>query len=76
METKPNEVGELVKAAIIAAERTKTWTARKAGIARNTFSRKLNGHVDFTVPELARIAKVLGIAPSTLLPRGFLAAAA
>lgn len=62
---------ELVTAAMQTAERSKRWTAEKAGIALTTFHRKLRGGADFTVPELSRIAKALGVRPSSLLPEEF-----
>lgn len=65
----------LIEAAMTAAERTKTWTAAKAGIPPTTFQRKLREGASFTVPEVARIAKALGVHPSELLPAVFAKAA-
>lgn len=69
------EVAELVTKAMLEAERSRKWTADKSGMNYTTFVRKLNGGPDFTIPELARIAKALRIEPSTLLPAEFRAAA-
>jgi len=63
-------VAERISAAITRADRTRAWVARNAGIPATTFGRKLNGDTSFTVRELARIAQVLGIKESDLLPRG------
>jgi predicted transcriptional regulator len=65
------EVAEKVAAAITRADRTKLSVANAAGIPPSTFTRKINGHADFSVPELARIASAIGIAPSALLPTSF-----
>ena len=69
------EVAELVTQAMLEAERSRKWTADKSGMNYTTFVRKLNGGPDFTLPELARIARVLRIEPSVLLPAEFRTAA-
>ena len=38
---------------------TQATVARTLGIGRQTFSRKLNGHNDFSVAELTRLAEAL-----------------
>lgn len=38
---------------------TQAAAARALGIGRQTFSRKLNGHNDFSVSELKRLAEIL-----------------
>lgn len=67
-ETLTEEIAQRVAAAITQADRSKNWVAGKSGIAETTFTRKVNGHGDFTVPELARIASALDIPASRLLP--------
>jgi hypothetical protein len=49
-------------------ERSKKWCAIQAGMSESTFLRKLNGIGDFTLPELARIARTLDVKPGALLP--------
>lgn len=75
MDTNPNppndSVPGLIENQIRVAERTKKWTADRAGIPETTFRRKLRAGADFTVGEVARIAKALGISPSELLPVEF-----
>ncbi len=44
-------------------------TARALGIGRQTFSRKLNGHVDFSLSELTRLAEVFNTTVSDLMQR-------
>ena len=39
---------------------TQADAAKMLGIGRQTFSRKLNGHNDFSVSELVRLAELLG----------------
>lgn len=44
-------------------------TAQALGIGRQTFSRKLNGHVDFSLSELTRLAEVLNTTVADLMQR-------
>lgn len=79
MDTNPNPpdtVPGRVVAQMREADRTQKWTADRAGISETTFRRKLRGGADFTVSEVARIARALGIHPAALLPEEFRAAAA
>ena len=48
---------------------TQASTARALGIGRQTFSRKLNGHADFSVSELTRLAEILGTTVADLMRR-------
>lgn len=48
---------------------TQASTARALGIGRQTFSRKLNGHGDFSVSELTRLAEILGTTVADLMQR-------
>jgi len=68
MVTLTQEVADKVASAILRAERSKKWTADRAGIAVTTFTRKVNGHADFTITELITIAHVLGIEAWQLVP--------
>lgn len=43
--------------------------AKRLGIGRQTFSRKLNGHVDFSLSELIRLAEILGTTVADLMCR-------
>lgn len=43
--------------------------AKRLGIGRQTFSRKLNGHADFSVSELARLAGILDTTVADLMQR-------
>ena len=43
--------------------------AKRLGIGRQTFSRKLNGHVDFSLSELTRLAEILGTTVADLMFR-------
>lgn len=70
METK-SPTARQVEKAMTKAERTKKWTAEKAGFSVSTMNRKLNGGGDFTVDEVYRIAVALGCHPSELLPEEF-----
>jgi len=69
--TTETSAADKVAEAIEKAERSKKWTAEKAGMADVTLRRKLRGGGDFTVSELARIAHALSIHPSELLPDEF-----
>ena len=48
---------------------TQAATARALGIGRQTFSRKVNGHCDFSVSELTRLAELLGTTVADLMQR-------
>lgn len=48
---------------------TQAEIARALGIGRQTFSRKLNGHGDFSVSELTRLAEILGTTVADLMQR-------
>ena len=48
---------------------TQAAAARVIGIGRQAFSRKLNGHSDFSVSELKRLAKLLGTTVVDLMQR-------
>lgn len=74
MDTNPTPAAETATAIVQAiedAERSKKWTAEKAGIPITTFLRKCRGFGDFTVGEVARVAKALDRRPSDLLPQSF-----
>ena len=60
--------GPLIRDAIKAAGRSQRWTAEAAGIPHTTFQRKLDGHTDFYLGEIRRIARALGVTPSVLTP--------
>lgn len=65
------EVATLVTKAMLEAERSRKWTAEKAGMSYTTFVRKLNGGPDFTIGEISRIALVLRVDAIGLLPAEF-----
>lgn len=69
------ELADRVAASILRSGQSKAAVAAAAGIPLTTFNRKINGHTEFTLGELLRIAGVLNIAPSTYMPTAFLAVA-
>lgn len=69
--TTAQEVADKVAAAILRAEVSKASVASSAGIPTTTFSRKINGHVEFTFGELVRLADALNVTPSTFTPTAF-----
>jgi len=44
---------------IVEKSTTRNAVARKAGIPRTSFDRKLDGITDWTIPELGRVAEAL-----------------
>lgn len=68
------EIEAKIKSALTDKDRSRKWTARKAGISESTFQRKLNGGGGWTVSEIHRIAVALEIPPSELLPEPFIEA--
>lgn len=75
MDTETTTTAGQVIHAMSLAERSQKWTAEKSGMSISTFRRKINGGADFTVGEVARIARALGIHPADLLPTAFARAA-
>lgn len=75
VEVMNNEIAEKILTEIDAKKDRGATIASigfKAGMARNTFSRRLNGGgEDFTAYEIARIAIALEIDPNALLPKVF-----
>ncbi|RFA14512.1 hypothetical protein B7R22_09840 [Subtercola boreus] len=56
-----------VAAAMRAASRSPHWVAQRAEISPRIFERKMRGRADFTVGEIASIARALGISPALLI---------
>lgn len=56
LKIKPNEK---LRAAMIMSGHTQESIAKSIGIDRSTFSSKINGHGEFTLPECQMIAKLL-----------------
>ena len=71
MTTAQQTAADLVLVAMDVEDRSHKWTADRAGISYPTFKRRLAGGGDFTVGEVARIARALGKHPSELLPEEF-----
>ncbi|MDQ1110557.1 hypothetical protein QE418_000005 [Microbacterium testaceum] len=68
----PNTSAALIEAAIQKSRRSHRSVALDSGIALSTFNRKINGHADFYLGEIAQIARTLDVRPKTLLPPEFL----
>lgn len=60
-------MGQAVRGAIAQAGLTQALTAEAADMALNTLSRRINGSIPFTWPELARLAEVTGLNTSDLI---------
>lgn len=60
-------IGRAVKAALAAAGWSQADLAERAGMAKNTISRRVNGLLPFTFPELRRVAAALDIPLSALI---------
>lgn len=58
-----------IREKIAAHSISTTIVAKRLGIGRQTFSRKLNGHVDFSLSELTRLAEILGTTVADLMQR-------
>ncbi|MBB3158233.1 lambda repressor-like predicted transcriptional regulator [Microbacterium proteolyticum] len=65
-----------VAASILRAGRSKASVASAAGIPNSTFGRKIDGHVEFTLGELLRVARAVGVSPSEYVPAEFVEAKA
>lgn len=71
-----NEAARLVSGKIEESGVPVAEVARLAGIPRVTLIRKMNGGSQFGVYELVRIAGVIEVSPSALLPQEFASGAA
>lgn len=60
-------VSQAVAAAIEASGLTQHAVAEQAGIPRETFRRRINGHASFSVDQLAAVAAVLDVEPATFV---------
>lgn len=66
-----SEIGRRVEEEIADAGLSKSSVAETAGIPWATFSRKVNGHSEFSASEMIRISAVLNISPARFLPTAF-----
>jgi transcriptional regulator with XRE-family HTH domain len=48
---------------------TQSWLAEQLGCSQQTLSRRLCGYVSFDIPEVARIAELLGVSVSGLVTK-------
>ncbi len=71
MTTEQATTADLIAAAMQTEDRSAKWVADRSGISDATFRRKLHGGGDFTVSEVARIARALNSHPADLLPIEF-----
>jgi predicted transcriptional regulator len=70
------ETARCIAAQITRVGMSKRQVSERSGIPYTTLNRKLWGHGDFTVHELALISGALKIAPSELLPEALKVVAA
>ncbi|WP_144627574.1 helix-turn-helix domain-containing protein [Arthrobacter woluwensis] len=69
-------LADKVAASILRSDRSQSSIAAEIGMAKTTFNRKVKGSTEWTVSELLRIAKAIGVSPSELVPTEFFARAA
>lgn len=60
-------IGQAVKGAIVQANLNQDLLASAVGLSINSMSRRLNGHLPFTYPELRAVAAVTGVPVSELI---------
>lgn len=60
-------IGQAVRGAIAQADLTLAATAEQVNIAVNTFSRRINGLLPFTWPELVRVSAATGVPCSEIV---------
>lgn len=77
METKTSDVVTSTNTNILVmiakSGSNKNKVAKTAGIPLTTFSRKINGHGDFSLRELGNIAEALGATLDQILPMELIA---
>ena len=80
MENNISEITHRINTQILAhigqAGASKNAIAKRAGIPLTTFSRKINGHGDFTIRELGMIAEALEATLADIIPREIIERAA
>jgi transcriptional regulator with XRE-family HTH domain len=59
-------VGDNVRAEMARQHLKQSWLADQLGCSQQTLSRRLCGYVSFDIPEVARIAELLGVSLSDL----------
>lgn len=62
-------IGDAVRGAIAQAGLTQEEAAANAGLSTNTLSRRINGSLPFTWPEIVRLARITDTTPSELATR-------
>lgn len=62
-------IGEIVREAMADRGFSIAEVASRIGIGRQTFSRKLNGHVDFSASEIMSLGEVVGVPAWELVHR-------
>jgi DNA-binding phage protein len=67
-------VAETVSVTVNQSGKSKLSIAKHAGIPYTTFTRKLEGHGDFTIRELGLIAAAMGLTLKHVIPAEMLAA--
>lgn len=60
-------IGQAVRGAIAQAGLTQAEAAGRLGMALNTLSRRVNGLLPFTWPELVKVAEVTGVTCAELV---------
>lgn len=60
-------IGQAVKGAIVQADLSQERLAAGMGLSINSTSRRLNGHLPFTYPELRAVAALTGVPVSELI---------
>lgn len=60
-------MGQAAIGAIALAGLTQAQAADKIGVALNTFSRRVNGHLPFSWPEIVRLAEATDMTVSELV---------
>lgn len=70
-----NTAAERIDKARLKADRSQRWLSNQTGISLSSLGRKLNGHADFYLDEVAKIARALNVPTSSLLPPDFTAEA-
>lgn len=67
-------VADAVSASVNQSGKSKLSIAKQAGIPYTTFTRKLEGHGDFTIRELGLIAAAMDVPLKEVIPSEMLAA--
>lgn len=69
VDAETRAIGQAARGAVAEADMTQDEVARAIGLSLSSLSRRLNGQLPFTYPELVRLADTTGVTVGDLVAR-------